>query len=249
MLYSQNTPASNGYMAAKGNGYSIGTAAFNANIPGAFPGGSMHKPAAYLGYQVDNADRHLYQDTTADGSDDGLDYLRSYMENGQDMHGNPLDARMQAQFNYVVNDPRKTEQEIKTLIANIRPDEDLPKENREGTPKELAYPLYEHQKLALTWLKKMEEGSNQGGILADDMGLGKTISALALIVSRPSDDPARKVSTVSTLARLCSSSLAQTLIFPQTTLIIAPVALVRQWEREIKMKVKPMHRLSVANLQ
>lgn len=39
----------------------------------------------------------------------------------------------------------------------------------------------------------MEEGKNKGGILADDMGLGKTISALALILSRPSTDPLCKV--------------------------------------------------------
>jgi SNF2 family DNA or RNA helicase len=54
-------------------------------------------------------------------------------------------------------------------------------------------PQYEHQKLALTWLKSMEEGTNKGGILADDMGLGKTISALALILTRPPQDRARKV--------------------------------------------------------
>jgi len=52
---------------------------------------------------------------------------------------------------------------------------------------------YEHQKIALSWLKAMEEGTNKGGILADDMGLGKTISSLALILSRPSSDRARKV--------------------------------------------------------
>jgi len=39
----------------------------------------------------------------------------------------------------------------------------------------------------------MEEGTNKGGILADDMGLGKTISALALILTRPPTDRARKV--------------------------------------------------------
>lgn len=42
-------------------------------------------------------------------------------------------------------------------------------------------------------MKSMEEGTNKGGILADDMGLGKTISALALMLSRPSTDPSRKV--------------------------------------------------------
>ena len=53
-------------------------------------------------------------------------------------------------------------------------------------------------------------------VLADDMGLGKTIQALALMVARRSQDP------------LC-----------KTTLIVAPVALMRQWEREIRTKLKP----------
>jgi SNF2 family DNA or RNA helicase len=100
---------------------------------------------------------------------------------------------MAEQYDYIVNDPRKTHAEIKSLLENIRPDLDLPAENREGTPEGLKYPLYEHQKLALTWLKSMEQGTNKGGILADDMGLGKTISALALMLSHPSNDRARKV--------------------------------------------------------
>lgn len=95
-------------------------------------------------------------------------------------------------YNYVT-DPRKTEKEIQDLLENIRPDTEIPVEDREGTPEGLKYPLYEHQKLALTWLKSMEEGSNKGGILADDMGLGKTISTLALLLSRPSHNKARKV--------------------------------------------------------
>ena len=53
------------------------------------------------------------------------------------------------------------------------------------------------------------------------MGLGKTIQALALMVSRRSADRLRK-----------------------TTLIVCPVGLLRQWEREIKQKLKPTHQLS-----
>lgn len=125
-------------------------------------------------------------------------------------------------IDHIRHDPTKSLDEIKTLMENIRPDMEIPPEDREGTPPEMTYPLMEHQKLGLAWLKSMEEGSNKGGILADDMGLGKTIQALALMVSRKSTNEARK-----------------------TTLILTPVALLKQWEREIKVKLKPEHSLKV----
>ena len=55
------------------------------------------------------------------------------------------------------------EEEIKALISNIRPDEDISRHNLEGTPEALRFPLYIHQHLALEWMKKMETGSNKGG--------------------------------------------------------------------------------------
>lgn len=56
------------------------------------------------------------------------------------MYG-PYQGRMYEQLDYIMNDPRKTNEEIRALIENIRPDEDLPAENREGTPEGLKYPL------------------------------------------------------------------------------------------------------------
>ena len=53
------------------------------------------------------------------------------------------------------------------------------------------------------------------------MGLGKTISTLALMVSRPSSDKLK------------------------TNLIVGPVSLIKQWETEIRKKVKPGSRLSL----
>lgn len=52
------------------------------------------------------------------------------------------------------------------------------------------------------------------------MGLGKTVQALSLIIAHPSRDPKHK-----------------------TTLIVAPLALLRQWEKEISTKVKPQYKL------
>lgn len=140
----------------------------------------------------------------------------NYSINADDPKNRDLVDRFVDRVNYLTHDPTRTSAEIKSLLENIRPDEDLPPENREGTPDAMTYPLMEHQKLGLAWMKSMEEGSNKGGILADDMGLGKTIQALALMVSRRSTNPQRK-----------------------TTLIVAPVALMKQWEREIQQKLKP----------
>ncbi|KAF2017580.1 hypothetical protein BU24DRAFT_344977 [Aaosphaeria arxii CBS 175.79] len=111
---------------------------------------------------------------------------------------------------------------LNKLIEGLQPDEEVAKELREETPRAMCSQLMEHQKLGLTWLKKNETSSNKGGILADDMGLGKTVQAISLIVSRPSDDPACK-----------------------TTLIVAPVALMRQWQKEIERHVHAHSRLSV----
>lgn len=109
---------------------------------------------------------------------------------GLDMYGEPLDDRIRDYIHDVVDDPRKNEEEIRELLANIRPDMDIPQEDRGDDPVALRYPLYPHQRIALKWMTGQEEdGKKAGGILADDMGLGKTISTLALIVSRQAQPP------------------------------------------------------------
>ncbi|KAL1873387.1 hypothetical protein Plec18167_006438 [Paecilomyces lecythidis] len=135
------------------------------------------------------------------GNSDEYDYLRD---------------RYRDLYDDFSSDPKKTTEEIKQLLETIRPDMELAMSGHEGTPEALKYPLMEHQKLGLAWMKSMEESEQKGGILADDMGLGKTIQALALIVARPSIDPER-----------------------MTTLIVAPVALMQQWKREIERMLRP----------
>lgn len=110
----------------------------------------------------------------------GYDYT-----NNLDPFGNPLPERLTSYINDMVHDTRVTEKELDDLLQNIRPDMEIPERDRVGTPEGLKGTLYHHQEIALTWLKKMEEGTNKGGILADDMGLGKTISMISLMLARP----------------------------------------------------------------
>ncbi|UZP37448.1 hypothetical protein NXS19_005264 [Fusarium pseudograminearum] len=150
------------------------------------------------------------------------------LANGVDGGGNPLPPRLRKWMDENDYDPNVDSQgpeldakELENLLSNISSDMDLPKAGLGEAPAGLKRPLYPHQDIALAWMKKMESGTNKGGILADDMGLGKTISTLALLLARPATTR------------------------PKTNLIVAPVALIRQWEEEIATKTKSSHRLSV----
>ncbi|KAF4918833.1 putative ATP-dependent helicase [Colletotrichum viniferum] len=138
-----------------------------------------------------------------------------------DGSGNPLDARVASIMQDIHDDPRRSREEVEALLKNVHAGMDIPEEDREGTPDAMRYPLYAHQRVALTWMKRQENGTNKGGILADDMGLGKTISVLSLLVSHKAESG------------------------PKTTLIVAPLSLIRQWEEEIKKKIKSDDALSV----
>lgn len=156
--------------------------------------GAMNRP----GYLVNGADPLRLQPASSLAS---IIRAGSVYGDGLMDYTAGLDANIATYVTDLLADPRKTEEEIGELLSNIRPDMDIPVEERGTTPDALKYPLYPHQILALGWMTKMEEGSNKGGILADDMGLGKTISTLALMVSRKSQDPGNKACTKSFLYR------------------------------------------------
>ena len=162
----------------------------------------------------------LYEDD--DDDDEGLEYTGSRTAGSHAYAG--FEEMYRRRFDQIQeHDPAKTKEEISDLLNNIRPDEDVPDELLVPTPEAMTIRLHKYQEAGLTWLQKCEEGTNKGGILADDMGLGKTIQMLSLLVTRKSDDPRCK-----------------------TTLIVAPVALLRQWKQEIQQKIKTgRHALTV----
>ncbi|KAJ3151428.1 hypothetical protein HDU86_006128 [Geranomyces michiganensis] len=108
---------------------------------------------------------------------------------------------------------KNTVQELRELLSAI-PEDDVAVTS-EHQPPEVTVALMPHQLKGVAWMKSREAGSNAGGILADDMGLGKTVQTISLIVASRSEDPACK-----------------------TTLIVAPLALIKQWEQEIMDKTK-----------
>lgn len=79
-----------------------------------------------------------------------------------------------------------------------------------------------------------------GGILADEMGLGKTIQMLSLIHSHQPHDRVRPKTGLSSLQQLRDRGLgsSEVLRAPHTTLVIAPMSLLAQWQSEAEKASK-----------
>ncbi|KAI1101248.1 SNF2 family N-terminal domain-containing protein [Jackrogersella minutella] len=133
-------------------------------------------------------------------------------------------------------DPKKAASDIKALLEGaieddeekVKEEDDEDKSHVEG----LSARLLPHQVEGVEWMKGRELGPvkkgkvPKGGLLADDMGLGKTLQSIALILSN--QKPENKHPGVE-----------------KTTLVVAPLALIRQWEAELKEKVTESHKLKV----
>lgn len=180
-------------------------------MPGAFPGSQPYVStggnSVYNYPSYNSATSALGTSSQAYGSPYGINNL-------------PTPAASYAVPGMEYADPSKTQEELEALMKHIRPDEELTQDELVQPPHKLKATLMPHQLKGLAWMRKMEEGSNKGGILADDMGLGKTVQSIALILDRPPEPGSHR-----------------------PTLIVAPVALMQQWDREINKMVKPRYRL------
>ncbi|KAJ3580249.1 hypothetical protein NPX13_g304 [Xylaria arbuscula] len=134
-------------------------------------------------------------------------------------------------------DPKKAAADIKALLEGSLEDEEekLPKDEiteDKSRVEGLKVRLLPHQIEGVEWMRNRELGPvkkgkvPKGGLLADDMGLGKTLQSISLILTN--SKPADKHPGVE-----------------KTTLVVAPLALIRQWEAELKEKVEISHRLKV----
>jgi SNF2 family DNA or RNA helicase len=163
----------------------------------------------------------------------------------------------------IYTDPEKASADLKALLEGGMEDEDDEKdadgeaENqesqgdesqkndqpeggiRDGVIEGIKVKLLPHQVQGVRWMKKRELGPvrkgkvPKGGILADDMGLGKTLQSISLVLSnrKPNHDEPGWQKHYNKVEK--------------GTLVVAPLALIRQWEAEIKEKVTKGHRLNV----
>lgn len=135
-------------------------------------------------------------------------------------------------------DPKKAAADIKALLeGSLDDDEEKPAERRELAEDKsriegLSVRLLPHQIEGVEWMKNRELGPvkkgkvPKGGLLADDMGLGKTLQSISLILTNAKPDDKHPG-------------------VEKTTLVVAPLALIRQWEAELKEKIDDSHKLKV----
>jgi len=133
----------------------------------------------------------------------------------------------------------KTTESLKSLLEDgLKKDNTARRSQGEKSVHGLNVSLLDHQVSGLEFLLGREAASGpcKGGLLADDMGLGKTIQSLALILK--STENASDESITASMDKLAVSGTRSSKLLSKGTLVVAPLALIRQWEAEITSKTR-----------
>lgn len=137
-------------------------------------------------------------------------------------------------------DVKDSKEDQKEASGPVEEDE----EEEDGTVEGLAVKLLPHQVEGVAWMIDKEIGQRKrngvlphGGILADDMGLGKTIQSISLILTNARPAPDAKPEHPK--QKMPGKEVGK------GTLVVAPLALIKQWEEEIKTRVSRSHALRV----
>ncbi|OQN98356.1 hypothetical protein B0A48_15623 [Cryoendolithus antarcticus] len=134
--------------------------------------------------------------------------------------------------------------EVKVTKKEEAEEEEAEEDEEDGTVEGLTVKLLPHQVEGVKWMIDKEIGQRKrngvlphGGILADDMGLGKTVQSVALLLTNPR--PAADAKPDFPKQKMPGKGVTK------CTLVVAPLALIKQWEGEIKSKVTRSHSMKV----
>ncbi|KAM3079458.1 hypothetical protein ACMFMG_005889 [Clarireedia jacksonii] len=192
----------------------------------------------YVDLSMPNDDPYTYIDP-AKAQEDLKALLEGVIEDEED--GKPRTRSRRKRKDVAIDDLTEkindlnVESEEKLEVASEDEEED------DGTVEGVKVKLLPHQVEGLEWMIGREVGTGKkgmvpkGGILADDMGLGKTLQSISLILSNPKPSAEEEAKS----KRKFPAGMEK------CTLVVAPLALIRQWEAEIKEKVEDEHSLRV----
>ncbi|PGH14998.1 hypothetical protein AJ79_02678 [Helicocarpus griseus UAMH5409] len=145
-----------------------------------------------------------------------------------------------------VNDLASKLQKVDVGGAAEEEDGEEEEEEDDGAVEGLKVKLLPHQREGVDWMRDKEAGVKKtrgvlpkGGILADDMGLGKTVQTIALLLTNPRYPKEKEVTDD-------DKEKKKNKVGPEVgkgTLVVAPLALIKQWESELESKVEASHRL------
>lgn len=133
-----------------------------------------------------------------------------------------------------------TEEKLQDIheSLNQRPADDV----ESSQPKHLKVTLMKHQLQALAFMEWREHSQKpRGGLLADDMGLGKTLTAISLVMKQLQKYETRgdeEESDSEDEERDNWIAQGRRDLRAGNTLVVCPATLMKQWEYEIKTKVK-----------